>query len=59
MIIPACKIGNLLWVGESIEGQKEEGGGENEKEIMMFLILVLAVSFQIPSATPMEQKFTI
>jgi len=26
---------------------------------MMFLILVLAVSFQIPSATPMEQKFTI
>jgi len=25
----------------------------------MFLILVLAVSFQIPSATPMEQKFTI
>lgn len=26
---------------------------------MMFLILVLAVSFQIPSATSMEQKFTI
>jgi len=25
----------------------------------MFLILVLAVYLQIPSATPMEQKFTI
>lgn len=25
---------------------------------MMFLILVLAVSFQIPIATPLEQKFT-
>jgi len=27
--------------------------------MMMFLILVLAVSFQITSATAMEQKFTI
>jgi len=26
MIIPACKIGNLVWVGERTEGDKEEDG---------------------------------